>query len=103
MVSPQTPAYMLTGDQIAAARRLAGFASQRLLADAAAVSEPTVARAEAAKRDVPRMGTDAMAKIVRALEAAGIEFSVQPGVSLAGGVGMRMSGPKPGPKEPPGV
>ena len=51
---------------------------------------PTVARAEAAKEDIPAMGTDAMAKIVLALEAAGVEFQLEPETSLVGGLSMRM-------------
>lgn len=80
---------MLTGHQIAAARRLAGFDSQEVFAKAAGISEPTLARAEASKRTLPSMGVTAMAKIVAALEAAGIEFTLEPGRSLNGGVSMR--------------
>jgi transcriptional regulator with XRE-family HTH domain len=80
---------MLTGDQIAAARRLAGIRSQADLAAAAGVSRPTVERAETARRLIPSMNVEAMARIVRALEAAGIEFYLESGASLAGGVGIR--------------
>jgi len=80
---------MLTGDQIAAARRLAGIRSQAELAIAAGVSRPTVERAEAARGLIPSMNTDALTRIIRALEAAGVEFYLDPGSSLAGGVGMR--------------
>jgi hypothetical protein len=80
---------MLTGDQIAAARRLAGIRSQAELAIAAGVSRPTIERAEAARSLIPSMNSDALARIVRALEAAGLEFHLEPGSSLAGGVGMR--------------
>lgn len=81
---------MLTGDQIAAARRLAGFRTQADLAEAAGVSRPTVERAEGAKGAVPGMGTAAMSAIVRALEGAGVEFHLDRGASLVGGVGMRV-------------
>ena len=87
----QGAAVMLTGDQIAAARRLAGIRTQADLAAAAGVSRPTVERAEGAKGAIPGMGTAAMAAIVRALEAAGVEFHLDGGASLAGGVGMRLS------------
>ncbi len=80
---------MLTGDQIAAARRLAGIRSQAELAGLAGVSRPTVERAEAARNLIPSMNADAMARIIRALEAAGIEFHLAGGDSLAGNVGMR--------------
>lgn len=81
---------MLTGDQIAAARKLCGFAKQSDLAAAAAVGVATIARAELARGKVPGMGTEAMEKIVRALEAAGIEFYLEHGASAAGGLGMRL-------------
>jgi DNA-binding XRE family transcriptional regulator len=84
----QDAAVMLTGNQIAAARRLAGFRTQADLATAAGVSRPTVERAEGAKAAIPGMGTAAMEAIVRALEAAGVQFYLEGG-SLAGGVGMR--------------
>jgi transcriptional regulator with XRE-family HTH domain len=80
---------VLTGDQIAAARRLAGMRSQADLAAAAGVSRPTVERAEAARSLIPSMNADAMSRIIRALEAAGIEFHLGDGASLAGEVGMR--------------
>jgi transcriptional regulator with XRE-family HTH domain len=80
---------MLTGDQIAAGRRLAGIRSQAELAVAAGVSRPTIERAEAARGLIPSMNADALSRIVRALEAAGVEFYLEAGSSLAGGVGMR--------------
>ena len=88
----QGAAVMLTGDQIAAARRLAGYRTQADLAAAAGVSRPTVERAEGAKGVIPGMGTAAMAAIVRAIEARGVEFYLDGGASLAGGIGMRLSG-----------
>jgi len=83
---------MLTGDQIAAARRLAGIRSQAELAVAAGVSRPTVERAEAARALIPSMNCDAMARIIRALEGAGVVFYLRPGDGLAGGVGMHVRG-----------
>ena len=82
---------MLTGDQIAGARRLAGIRSQAELAVAAGVSRPTVERAEAARSLIPSMNCDAMARIIRALEAAGVVFFLRAGDGLAGGVGMRVN------------
>ncbi len=81
---------MLTGDQIAAARRLAGIRSQADLAAAARISRPTVERAEAARGLIPSMNAEAMSRIIRALEAAGVEFHLNGGASLAGEVGMRL-------------
>lgn len=83
-------AVMLTGHQIAAARRLAGITRQSDLAKLAEVSRVTVERAEQAGANVPSMNTTAMTQIVRALEQAGIEFYVDRGASLVGGVGMRL-------------
>lgn len=84
---------MLTGDQIAAARRLAGLRSQAELAAAAGVSRPTIERAEAARGLIPSMNCDAMARVIRALEAAGVVFFLRPGESLAGAVGMQLRVP----------
>jgi len=75
---------MLTGDQIAAARRMAGFHTQKALAAASGVSQPTIARAEMARAKFPKMASDALADIIKALEAAGVEFTLTPGMSLAG-------------------
>ena len=86
----QSAAVMLTGNQIAAARRLAGVGSQEDLARLAGVSRPTVERAEGAREALPPMRMDQMVRIVRALEAAGVEFFLPPGAPLAGGLGMRM-------------
>jgi transcriptional regulator with XRE-family HTH domain len=84
---------MLTGDQIAAARRLAGFSSQRDFAAAAGVSRPTVERAESARGALPNLRLEQMGKIVRGLEVAGVEFFLVPGSSLVGGVAMRLRPP----------
>jgi transcriptional regulator with XRE-family HTH domain len=81
---------MLSGNQIAAARRLAGIGSQEDLANLAGVSRPTVERAEGAREAMPLMRTDQLVRIVRALEGAGVEFFLSPGASLAGGLGMRI-------------
>jgi transcriptional regulator with XRE-family HTH domain len=80
---------MLTGDQIAAGRRLAGMRSQAELAEASGVSRPTVERAEAARALVPSMNAQALARIVKALEAAGVEFFLTHGASLVGEVSMQ--------------
>jgi transcriptional regulator with XRE-family HTH domain len=84
---------MLTGDQIAAARRLAGFSSQRDFAAASGVSRPTVERAESARGALPNLRLEQMGKIIRSLEAAGIEFFLMPGSTLVGGVAMRLRPP----------
>jgi hypothetical protein len=86
----QVTPVMLTGDQIAAARKLCGFTTQADLGRAAKVSTPTIARAELARGEIPGMGTDAMVKIVKSLENAGIEFYLDHGATAAGGLGMRV-------------
>ena len=75
---------MVTVRQIKAARALLAW-SQAALAEASGVSEPTVARLEAQDGDLGgRAGTGA--KIVAALEAAGVIFLEEngegPGVRL---------------------
>lgn len=79
---------MLTGDQIAAARRMAGFHTQKQLSAASGVSQPTIARAEKAGANFPTMASDSMADIISAVEKAGVIFTLAPGASLAGGMGM---------------
>ena len=86
----QSDGVVLSGNQIAAARRLAGIGSQEDLANLAGVSRPTVERAEGAREAMPLMRTDQLVRIIRALEGAGVEFFLQPGASLAGGLGMRI-------------
>ncbi|WP_140886557.1 helix-turn-helix domain-containing protein [Muricoccus nepalensis] len=80
---------MLTGNQIAAARRLAGFNSQKAFAEVAGVSKPTVERAEGAGPALPNLKTEQMARIVQALEGAGVEFFLVPGASLVGGASIK--------------
>ena len=84
---------MLTGDQVAAGRRLAGIRSQADLAALAGVSRPTVERAEAARALIPSMNCEAMVRIIRALESKGVVFYLSAGQTLAGGVGMRLANP----------
>jgi transcriptional regulator with XRE-family HTH domain len=86
----QSDGVVLSGNQIAAARRLTGIGSQEDLANLAGVSRPTVERAEGAREAMPMMRTDQLVRIIRALEGAGVEFFLSPGASLAGGLGMRI-------------
>lgn len=73
---------MMTVAQARAARGLLGW-SQTRLAQAAGLSLPTVKRFETAVGAA--VSKDAVAKLQRALEAAGVEFTNggQPGVRLA--------------------
>lgn len=57
------------------------------------MSRVTIARAEAMRDQLPEMGVDAMTKLVRALEAAGVEFRLDYGSSLIGGFSMRRKQP----------
>jgi transcriptional regulator with XRE-family HTH domain len=84
--------------QIKAARALLAW-SQEQLADAAAVSIPTIKRLES--QDGPLGGRDETgAKIRLALETAGVEFTNgdQPGVRLTRAAAARAAGPASGPK-----
>lgn len=81
---------MLTGNQIAAARILCGFIRQADLAAVSGVSEPTIARAELARGEVPDMSTKAMRHIMLAFERSGLEFYLENGESAVGGLGMRV-------------
>lgn len=81
---------MLTGDQISAARKLAGLARQEDLADLTGLGIATIQRAESAGKDIPGMNTTKMAAIVRALESKGVAFMADGSVSLVGGVSMRL-------------
>lgn len=80
---------MLTGTQIAAARKLAGIKSQQALADALGLGRATIERAEKKGDDFPTLGSDDMARMVRLFEASGVEFSLAAGTSAPGGLAMR--------------
>ena len=73
---------MLTGEQIRAARALLRW-DQKKLAEASAISLPTIKRLEAIKGKVSAY-TGTVDKIQKALEAAGVEFldDDAPGVRL---------------------
>ncbi|MBB3268298.1 transcriptional regulator with XRE-family HTH domain [Azospirillum sp. OGB3] len=79
---------MLTGNQIRAARQLAGMRRQDQLGKAAKLGVATIQRAEKAGDEIPSIAANNMADIVRALEVAGIVFELSGG-SLAGGVTFR--------------
>jgi len=69
--------------QVRAARGLIGW-SQTQLAEAAGLSLPTVKRFETASN--MKVSDDAIAKMIAALEAAGVEFIAENG----GGAGVRL-------------
>lgn len=79
--------FSLTGRQIAAARALIDM-RQTALADAAAISVPTLKRMEACSGQACGMPNNVDA-VRRALESAGVEFLGQNGQGV--GIRLRMS------------
>ncbi len=85
---------MITAPQLRAARALLGL-DQRALADAAELSVPTIQRMEASN-GIIRGTVDSLMKLVRALEAAGVELIGDDVISSGGGRGVRLkTAPKP--------
>jgi len=79
---------VITAAQLRAARALLGM-DQRVLAEAAGLSVPTIQRMEASE-DVIRGNVDSLMKLVAALDAAGIELINEGAVSRGGGRGVRL-------------
>jgi transcriptional regulator with XRE-family HTH domain len=79
---------VITAAQIRAARALLGI-DQRALAEAAALSVPTIQRMEASE-GVIRAHVDSLMKLISALDTAGIELIAEGAVSLGGGRGVRL-------------
>lgn len=79
---------MITAAQLRAARALLGI-DQKTLAGMAGISVPTVQRMEASPGNV-RGVVDSLARIVDALDGAGIELIGDNAASLAGGRGVRL-------------
>lgn len=82
---------MITAGQMRAARALLRI-DQRKLAAMAGVSLPTIQRMEASDGQV-RGVVDTLAKVVEALEAAGIELIGDNAASTGGGRGVRLREP----------
>ncbi len=80
---------MITSAQMRAARALLGV-DQRVLAERAGLSLPTIQRMEASD-GVVRGNTDSLVKVVEALEAAGIELIGDGMTSSDGGRGVRLT------------
>lgn len=78
---------MITSAQIRAARAMLGM-DQRMLAEKAGLSLPTIQRMEASDGQV-RGVVDSLVKVVQALEAAGIELIGENATSSGGGRGVR--------------
>ena len=83
---------MITSAQIRAARAMLGM-DQRMLAEKAGLSLPTIQRMEASDGQV-RGVVDSLVKVVQALEAAGIELIGENAPSSGGGRGVRFREPK---------
>jgi Predicted transcriptional regulator with C-terminal CBS domains len=79
---------IITSGQIRAARALLAI-DQRVLAERAGLSVPTIQRMEASEGTI-RGNVDSLIKLVDALEAAGIELIGEGGASQAGGRGVRL-------------
>jgi transcriptional regulator with XRE-family HTH domain len=82
---------MITAAQLRAARALLGL-DQRALADAAQLSVPTIQRMEASE-GIIRGTVDSLMKLVRALDAAGVELIGEDATSSGGGRGVRLKAP----------
>lgn len=88
---------MITAGQMRAARALLGI-DQKTLAEMAGVSVPTIQRMEASKGNV-RGVVDTLAKVVEALDRAGIELIGDNVQSIATGRGVRLKDPAIRPAE----
>jgi transcriptional regulator with XRE-family HTH domain len=80
---------MIVAAQIRAARALLGM-DQRQLADAAGLSLPTIQRMEASTGAQVRGNMDSVAKVVDALQRAGVELIGEGTSSIGGGRGVRL-------------
>lgn len=94
-VSTRVVPVMITSAQIRAARAMLGM-DQRMLAEKAGLSLPTIQRMEASDGQV-RGVVDSLVKVVQALEAAGIELIGDNAQSSGGGRGVRFREAKPPP------
>jgi transcriptional regulator with XRE-family HTH domain len=72
---------LTTGNQLKAARALAGL-DQKALATSAGINVNTVSKMEKRGDQVVTSGLDTVAAVMRALEAVGIEFSNQGGAGV---------------------
>lgn len=82
---------MISGAQMRAARALLGV-DQRGLAELSGLSVPTIQRMEASPGTV-RGNVDSLAKVVAAIEAAGVELIGEGAASQGEGRGVRLKAP----------
>jgi transcriptional regulator with XRE-family HTH domain len=79
---------MISAAQLRAARALLGM-DQRALAEACALSLPTIQRMEASE-GVIRGNVESLMKLIAALDSAGVELINEGAVSEKGGRGVRL-------------
>jgi transcriptional regulator with XRE-family HTH domain len=79
---------MITAAQLRAARALLGI-DQRRLAEACALSVPTIQRMEASE-GVIRGNVDSLMKLIGALDTLGVELIGEGATSAGGGRGVRL-------------
>ena len=79
---------MITAGQLRAARALLGL-DQKMLAELAGVSVPTIQRMEASE-GVIRGNVDTLMKLIGALDARGIVLLGEGAASAGGGRGVRL-------------
>ena len=79
---------MITAAQLRAARALAGL-DQKRLAELSGLSVPTIQRMEASE-GVVRGNVDSLMKLIRALDAAGVDLIGDSAASVSGGRGVRL-------------
>ncbi|MDS4042442.1 MAG: helix-turn-helix transcriptional regulator [Candidatus Competibacter sp.] len=79
---------MITAAQLKAARALLGM-DQRMLAEAADLSLPTIQRMEASDGNI-RGNVDSLVKLIAALDDAGVELIGEGAVSEGSGRGVRL-------------
>ena len=84
---------MISAAQLRAARALLGI-DQRTLASMSDVSLPTIQRMEASKEEHVRGVVSTLAKIVAALDAAGVELIGNEQPSQGRGRGVRLKEPQ---------
>lgn len=79
---------MISAGQLRAARAILGI-DQKTLAELSDLSVPTIQRMEASN-GVIRGNVDSLMKLVRALDAAGVELIAEGATSSSGGRGIRL-------------
>ena len=84
---------MITANQLRAARVLLAL-DQKALADLAGLSLPTIQRMEASEGLI-RGNVDSLAKVIAALDAAGVELIADGAASMGGGRGVRLRRSRP--------